>query len=143
MQATPACHHGQVRGRSAHLQETSNAADAATSASEDANVSDATGRGQGHQTSAKVVEQSSREEGIVRAGETPIEHERPEDWGWHGEAGKAGRIAGWLLAVVLLTLLVGNHEGRVEDIYLVLASATLVGTLLWDMRRRKNAWRAR
>ena len=124
-------------------EDTSNAADAATSASEDANVSDATGRGQGHQTSAKVVEQSTREEGIVRAGETPIQHERPEDWGWHGEAGKTGRIAGWVLAVILLTMMVGNHEGRVEDLYLIGAAATIVITLLWDMRRRKNAWRAR
>jgi hypothetical protein len=106
-------------------------------------VSDATGRGQGHQTSAKVVEQSGREEGIVRAGETPIVHERPEDWGWHGEAGRTGRVFGWILAVVLLTLMVGNHEGRIEDIYLALASATLIVTLLWDIRRRKNAWRAR
>ena len=106
-------------------------------------MSDATGRGQGHQTSAEVVEQSGREEGIVRAGETPIVHERPEDWGWHGEAGRTGRVFGWILAVVLLTLMVGNHEGRVEDIYLVLASATLIVTLLWDIRRRKNSWRAR
>jgi len=106
-------------------------------------VSDATGRGQGHQTSAKVVEQSNREEGIIRAGDTPVMHERPEDWGWHAEAGKTGRIAGWVLAVILLTMLVGNHEGRVEDIYLVLAAAILVVTLLWDIRRRKNSWRAR
>jgi len=106
-------------------------------------VSDATGRGQGQQTSARVIEQSDREEGIVRAGSTPIEHERPEDWGWHGEAGKAGRIAGWLMVVVLLTLLVGNHEGRVEDLYLVGAALLLAVTLLWDVRRRKNAWRAR
>jgi hypothetical protein len=106
-------------------------------------VSDATGRGQGHQTSARVIEQSDREEGIVRAGSTPIEHERPEDWGWHGETGRAGRIGGWLMAIVLLTMLVGNHEGRVEDLYLVGASLILVVTLLWDVRRRKNAWRAR
>ena len=106
-------------------------------------VSDATGRGQGHQTSAHVIEQSAREEGIVRAGSTPVVHERPEDWGWHGEAGKAGRITGWLLVVVLLTLLVGNHEGRVEDLWLVGSALTLVGALLWDVRRRKNAWRAK
>ena len=106
-------------------------------------MSDASGRGQGHQTSAEVVEQSTREEGIVRAGETPITHERPEDWGWHGEAGKAGRITGWVMVVFLLTMLVGNHEGRIEDIYLVLAAGILVVTLLWDVRRRKNSWRAR
>ena len=106
-------------------------------------MSDATGRGQGHQTSAHVIEQPTREEGIVRAGSTPVEHERPEDWGWHGEAGKIGRVLGWLMAVFLLVLLVGNHEGRIEDLWLVGASLLLIGTLLWDVRRRKNAWRAR
>jgi hypothetical protein len=106
-------------------------------------VSDATGRGQGHQTSAHVIEQSAREEGIVRAGSTPVTHERPEDWGWHGEAGKAGRIAGWVFVVILLTLLVGNHEGRVEDLWLVGSALVIVGSLIWDSRRRKNAWRAK
>ena len=106
-------------------------------------MSDATGRGQGHQTSAQVIEQSDREEGIVRAGETPVVHERPEDWGWHGEAGKGGRIMGWLMVAFLLTMLVGNHEGRVEDLWLLGAALTLAVTLVWDVRRRKNAWRAR
>ena len=40
------------------------------------------------------VNQPGREEGVVRAGEHPVEHERPEDWGWHGEMGKWGRTAG-------------------------------------------------
>ncbi|MBB3678386.1 DUF2631 domain-containing protein [Modestobacter versicolor] len=106
-------------------------------------MSDATGRGQGHQTSARVIEQSTREEGIVRAGETPITHERPEDWGWHGEAGKTGRIAGYVMIFFLLTLLVGNHEGRVEDLYILGAVLTIAVSLIWDSRRRKNAWRAR
>jgi hypothetical protein len=106
-------------------------------------VSDATGRGQGRQTSAEVVEQPDREAGIVRAGETPITHERPEDWGWHGEAGKAGRITGWVMVVFILVMTIGNHEGRIEDIYLVLAAGIIVVTLLWDVRRRKNSWRMR
>ena len=106
-------------------------------------MSDATGRGQGNQTSARVIEQSTREEGIVRAGSTPIRHERPEDWGWHGEAGKAGRIAGYVIIVFLLVMLVGNHEGRVEDLWLVGSALVIVGSLIWDSRRRKNAWRSR
>jgi hypothetical protein len=106
-------------------------------------VSDANGRGQGHQTSARVIEQSAREEGIVRAGETPITHERPEDWGWHGEAGKAGRITGYVMIVFLLVMLVGNHEGRVEDLWLIGFALTIAVSLLWDSRRRKNAWRSR
>jgi hypothetical protein len=106
-------------------------------------VSDATGRGQGHQTSARVVEQPAREEGVVRAGETPVEHERPEDWGWHGEAGKTGRILGGLMIIALLVMLFGNHQGRIEDLWLVGAALALLGSLIWDSRRRKNAWRSR
>ena len=105
-------------------------------------MSDATGRGQGHQTSARVIEQSNREEGIVRAGETPIEHERPEDWGWHGEAGKTGRIAGIVTIVFLLVLMFGNHTGHVEDLWLIGSALAILASLIWDARRRKNAWRS-
>ena len=106
-------------------------------------MSDSSGRGQGHQTSARVIEQSAREEGIIRAGETPITHERPEDWGWHGEGGKAARIAGYVTIVFLLVMLIGNHEGRVEDLYLVGFALVILISLIWDTRRRKNAWRSR
>ena len=106
-------------------------------------MSDANGRGQGHQTSARVIEQPAREEGIVRAGETPITHERPEDWGWHGEAGKAGRITGLVMIVVLLVMLVGNHQGRVENLWLIGFALAIAVSLIWDARRRKNAWRSR
>ena len=105
-------------------------------------MSDATGRTQGNQTSARVIEQSAREEGIVRAGETPITHERPEDWGWHGESGKTARITGYVMIVFLLVMLVGNHEGRVEDLWLVGSALLVLISLIWDARRRKNAWRS-
>src|SRR4051794_20841063 len=42
------------------------------------------------------VNQPGREEGVVRADEHPVEHERPEDWGWHGEMGKWGRRTWWI-----------------------------------------------
>jgi hypothetical protein len=106
-------------------------------------VSDANGRGQGHQTSARVIEQPAREEAIVRAGETPVTHERPEDWGWHGEAGKAGRITGLVMIAFLLVMIIGNHEGRVEDVWLIGFAAAIAVSLLWDARRRRNAWRSR
>jgi uncharacterized protein DUF2631 len=105
-------------------------------------VSDSSGRGQGNQTSARVIEQSTREEGIIRAGETPVMHERPEDWGWHGEGGKTARITGYLMIVFLLVMLIGNHEGRVEDLWLIGFALTLLVSLIWDARRRKNAWRS-
>ena len=105
-------------------------------------MSDANDRAQGHQTSARVIEQSTREEGIVRAGETPIVHERPEDWGWHGESGKTGRIAGIITIVILLLLTQGNHEGHVEDLWLIGGALLIAIALIRDSRRRKNAWRS-
>ena len=89
------------------------------------------------------VNQPGREEGVVRHGSHPIEHERPEDWGWHGETGRAGRIGAWLAALITLTYLIGNHEGRVEDFWIVGIALGIVVILLWDIRRRRNAWRAK
>ncbi len=89
------------------------------------------------------VNQPNREEGVVRAGAQPVEHERPEDWGWHGETGKWGRIGGWIAVLVVLAYLVGNHEGRVEDLWVIGIAATMALILVWDMFRRKNAWRSR
>jgi hypothetical protein len=106
-------------------------------------VSDVSSRGQGNQTSARVIEQSTREEGIVRAGETPIPHERPEDWGWHGETGKVSRIAAVAMIALLLVMMFGNHEGRIEDLYLVGAALIILIALIRDHFRRKNAWRSR
>ncbi len=91
-----------------------------------------------------IGDSASRDEvGIVRPGAQPVQHERPEDWGWHGETGKLGRVGAWITVLILLSYLIGNHEGRVEDLYVVGFAATIAGILIWDIRRRKNAWRSR
>lgn len=88
------------------------------------------------------VNQPGREEGVVRAGAHPVEHEEPADWGWHGESGKAGRIGAWIAVLVTLSYLIGNHEGRVEDLWVISFAGIMVVILLLDWRRRKNAWRS-
>ncbi|MFD4354656.1 DUF2631 domain-containing protein [Nocardia sp. NPDC058519] len=40
-------------------------------------------------------------------------------WGWSGESRKTFRIAGWVVVVALLAMTIGNHQGHVEDIFLV------------------------
>jgi hypothetical protein len=94
-----------------------------------------------HSPSTQRVSQPGREEAVVRAGEHPVEHEQPEDWGWHGETGKWGQIGGWFSTVVILLYLVGNHEGRVEDIWLVALAGLMALVLIWDLRRKRTAWR--
>ena len=89
------------------------------------------------------VNQPGREEAVVRVGEHPVTHERPEEWGWHGETGKVGRIGAWITVLVILSFLIGNHEGRMEDLWLIGVAFVLVLILVWDIFRRKNAWRSR
>ena len=89
------------------------------------------------------VNQPGREEAVVRTDAHPVEHERPEEWGWHAETGKKGRIGAWIAVLVLLSYLFGNHEGMMEDLWIAGIALVMVIILLWDIRRRKNAWRSR
>ena len=89
------------------------------------------------------VNQPGREEGVVRTGEHPVEHERPEEWGWHGEMGKWGRRLAIIPIVFLVAMVFGNHQGKLEDIWLIGLAAGMILLLVVDARRRKNAWRSR
>jgi len=89
------------------------------------------------------VNQPGREEGVVRTDEQPVQHERPEEWGWHGEMGKWGRRLTIIPILFLLAMLFGNHRGKIEDIWLVGFAVFMVLLLILDARRRKNAWRSR
>jgi Protein of unknown function (DUF2631) len=88
------------------------------------------------------VNQPGREEAVVRAGETPIEHERPEEWGWHGHMGKWGRRLLVLPLIFLIAMNFGNQRGHIENAWLIGITVVVVLIAVWDWRRRKNAWRA-
>ena len=63
------------------------------------------------------------------------------EWGWHGTFPKTARIGGWAIAAILLLMLIGNHTGRVEDVWLVGLSLLVVIALVWDQMRRRTSWR--
>jgi len=89
------------------------------------------------------VNQPGREEGVVRADAEPVQHERPEEWGWHGEMGKWGRRLTIIPILFLLAMIFGNHRGKLEDIWLIGFAVLMIVLLVVDARRRKNAWRSR
>ena len=55
---------------------------------------------------------------------------------------KAGRIGAVLSAVALLVMLCGNHEGRVEDIWLFGIAALLLVIVIGDAVLRRNGLRS-
>ena len=69
----------------------------------------------------------------------PDEH--PTDWGWHGEWGRAARIGGWVVAIILVLTMTATHYNLQGTLFLGLCAALLVVMLLWDRQNRKNAWR--
>ncbi|MBB3116243.1 DUF2631 domain-containing protein [Corynebacterium bovis] len=56
-------------------------------------------------------------------------------WGWHGLGRRGIATAGVISGLFLLGMLIGNHKGHVEDIWLVaLAVLVFLGTFLFVVR---------
>jgi hypothetical protein len=69
-------------------------------------------------------------------------HEEPSaEWGWHGTFPKATRIAGWLSAIFCFLMLIGNHHGFTEDLWLVVTGVSIIAFLIWDQVRSRTSWR--
>lgn len=63
------------------------------------------------------------------------------EWGWHGSFPNLVQGLGWLVSVLLLVMLIGNHTGRVEDLFLVATALGIMGALVLDLRKRRTSWR--
>ena len=63
------------------------------------------------------------------------------EWGWHGGFPRGTMIAGWFSVGALLIMLIGNHQGRTEDLWLVGTALVLVLALVLHTVRKRNAWR--
>ncbi|MGY0500662.1 DUF2631 domain-containing protein [Nocardia sp. FBN12] len=53
-------------------------------------------------------------------------------WGWSGESRKTFRIAGWVVVVALLGMTIGNHQGHVEDIFLISLAGLMALIMIVD-----------
>jgi hypothetical protein len=73
------------------------------------------------------------------AAHHPNEH--PEDWGWHGEWGRAARVGGWVVAIILIVMVTATHYNHSGSAWLLGFAVGLIVVLAWDIQRRKNAWR--
>ncbi|TDB71904.1 DUF2631 domain-containing protein [Micromonospora sp. KC723] len=55
---------------------------------------------------------------------------------------RSGRIGAVLTALALLAMLCGNHEGKVEDIWLIGLAALLLAIVVGDAVLRRNGLRS-
>src|SRR5579875_1086299 len=67
------------------------------------------------------------------AAHHPDEH--PEQWGWHGEWGRVSRVAGWVVAIILLVLCTATHYDHSGTGWLIFMAVALVVVLIWDRQR--------
>ena len=58
-------------------------------------------------------------------------------WGWSGESHKTFRRAGWTIVVFLLVMMIGNHTGKVEDLFLIGFAAAIAAILVRDIITRR------
>lgn len=63
------------------------------------------------------------------------------EWGWHGSFPRGQMMAGWVSVVILLTMLVGNHEGATEDVWLIGLAAFMAFGLVLHAVRKRRSWR--
>lgn len=62
-------------------------------------------------------------------------------FGWHGQARKSFLVAGWFFVAFLLLMMIGNHRGHVEDIWLAVSALILAYFLIKASFGSRGAWR--
>lgn len=81
---------------------------------------------------------NSRE--LARTGVDPVD-EPSAEWGWHGDFPRGKKIAGWVSVAIMLVMLIGNHVGRTEDIWLIGLAVLMAAGLVYGSITARNSWR--
>ncbi|SDC66172.1 DUF2631 domain-containing protein [Actinokineospora iranica] len=63
------------------------------------------------------------------------------EWGWHGSFPKGTLIAGVLVGLAMFAMLIGNHTGATEDLWLIGVGAGLLLGVGWKIHKNRTAWR--
>ncbi|MFT3662753.1 MAG: DUF2631 domain-containing protein [Gordonia sp. (in: high G+C Gram-positive bacteria)] len=62
-------------------------------------------------------------------------------FGWSGTAPRTYAIASFISGLIMFGMLIGNHHGHVEDIFLVGIGIVLIAFPLYKLRPKKNEWK--
>ena len=84
---------------------------------------------------------ANRDDGAVVVNGVSSDEEPSVEWGWHGHYPKVARFAGFVVAAVLLVMIIGNHVGKDEDIWLVVLAVGFVSLSVGAIIRSRTSWR--
>ena len=81
------------------------------------------------------------DEGAVVVNGVSSDDEPSAAWGWHGHYPKVARFAGFAVAASLLVMLYGNHQGKQEDIWLIVLAVGFALMSVGSIIRSRTSWR--
>jgi drug/metabolite transporter (DMT)-like permease len=78
-----------------------------------------------------------------RSGRTGVD---PRDepsvrWGWHGSFPNATRVAGVIVAIVLLLMVIGPYQSHLQDWWIVGIALLILAAIVRGTMKRRAAWR--
>jgi uncharacterized protein DUF2631 len=69
-------------------------------------------------------------------------HDEPSaEWGWHGSFPNGLRIAGVVVAIIILVLTLGPYQSRLQDFWMVPIALGLLVLIIRGTVKRRNDWR--
>jgi hypothetical protein len=86
-----------------------------------------------------TVASNSRE--LAQRPAVDPDEEPSAEWGWHGSFPRGMMIAGWVSVAIMLVMLIGNHTGRTENIWLIGVAIAMAAGLVLTTLSKRNSWR--
>jgi len=63
------------------------------------------------------------------------------EWGWHGTFPNGQRIAGVVVAIVLVLLIFGPYQSRTQDLWMLPIALGILVLIVRGSMKRRDAWR--
>ena len=77
---------------------------------------------------------------VERLTGVDVEDVPSANWGWSKQSHRAIQIGGILSGLFMLAMLRGNHQGHVEDIFLIGFALVIFGIVIRDWWLRRRGW---
>jgi hypothetical protein len=99
----------------------------------------ASGSSPARQAHGEVAEGDTHHAVVVNG--VSSDEEPSVEWGWHGHYPKVARLAGFIVAAVLLIMLYSNYYNGEDQVWLIALAAGFFFLSLGSVIRARTSWR--